>query len=96
MNETAYASPWAKFLVLLLDHQRCGLGLAGEVAGDDLDRAELAERAGQRQHDAVHDRPLDAGQRDPAEGLDGVGAEAARGLLLVVADLGRAPARPRG
>ena len=58
-----------------------------DVAGDDLDRAELAERAGQAEHDAVHDRPLDAGQGDPPERLPGVGAEAAGGLLLVVADL---------
>ena len=74
-------------LVLRLDDQGRGLGLAGDVAGDDLDRAELAERAREGQHDAVHDRPLDARQGDPAEGLDGVGAEAAGRLLLLVADL---------
>ena len=47
-------------LVLLLDDQGGGLGLADDVARDDLDRAELAERPGQAEHDAVDDRPLDA------------------------------------
>ena len=60
---------------------------AEHVARDDLDRAELAQRAGQAEHDAVDDAPLDGGQRDPAEGLQRVGAEAAGGLLLLVADL---------
>ena len=74
-------------LVGLLDGEGGRLGLADDVAGDDLDRAELTERAGQAEHDAVDDGPLDAGQRDPPERLHRVGAEAPGGLLLVVADL---------
>ena len=88
MNEVAYAVACSKFWYFCSTIERRGLGLAGEVAGDDLDRAELAEGAGQAQHDAVHDGPLDAGQRDPPERLAGAGAEAAGRLLLVVADLG--------
>ena len=76
-------------LVLLLDDERRRLGLAGEVAGHDLDGAELPQGAREREDHAVDDRPLDAGQRDPQEGLAGVGPEAAGGLLLVVADLGQ-------
>ena len=72
-------------LVLLL-HQDGGRGgLAADVAGDDLDRPELSQRPRQAQHDAVHDRPLDAGQSDPPEGLQRVGAQAVGGLFLLVA-----------
>src|SRR3954469_8903029 len=51
-------------LVLRLDHEGRRLGLLHDVAGHDLDRAELAEAAREGQHDAVHDRPLDARQGD--------------------------------
>ena len=73
--------------VLLLDDEGGGAGLAEHVARHDLDRAELAERAGQAQHDAVDDAPLDGRQRDAPEGLPRVGAEAAGRLLLLDADL---------
>ena len=59
MNETAYASPWAKLWYFCSTTSGGGLGLAGQVAGDDLDGAELAERAGEGEHDAVDDGPLD-------------------------------------
>ena len=39
--------PVLEVLVGVLDQQGRGLGLAGDVARDDLDRAELTERAGQ-------------------------------------------------
>ena len=42
----AYAASCCEVLVLLLDHEGGGLGLAGDVAGHDLDRAELTERTG--------------------------------------------------
>ena len=74
-------------LVLLLDEEGRGLGLVDDVARDDLDGAELTEAAGQAEHHAVDDGPLDARQGDPPERLAGVGPEAARGLLLLVADL---------
>ena len=51
------------------------------------DGAELADRAGGRQHDAIGDAPADRRQRDPPEGLPSAGAERRRGLLLLVADL---------
>src|SRR3954452_6941493 len=40
-------------LVPLLHEQGCRLGLAHETPGDDGDGAELAEAAGERQHDPV-------------------------------------------
>src|SRR3546814_4304271 len=43
-------------LVLRLDREGRGLGAAGDVAGDDLHGAELADRPGQREDHAVPDR----------------------------------------
>ena len=74
-------------LPALLDAEGGGLRLALEATGDDGDRAVLAEAARGREHDAVDHRPADRGQRDPAEGLPAGGAERARRLLLLVADL---------
>ena len=74
-------------LEALLDEQRQRLGLAGDLAADDADRAELADRARRRQHDAVDDAPADRRQRDAPERLPARGAERRRGLLLLVADL---------
>ena len=54
-----------------------------DVAGHDLDRAELAERAGEAEHDAVDERPRIVGSVIRRKRLHGVGAEAARRLLLV-------------
>ena len=71
-----------------VDEQRERLRLAGDAAGDDGQRAELAERAGDRQHDAVgRRRPRIAGQRDAPERLPARGAERRGGLLLLGADL---------
>ena len=49
--------------------QRERLGLAGHAAGDDGQRAELAQRAGHRQHDAVADADADRRERDAPERL---------------------------
>ena len=56
-------------LEALLDEQRQRLGLAGDLAADDADRAELADRARSGQHDAVGDAPADRRQRDAPERL---------------------------
>ena len=74
-------------VVLVLDEERQRLGLARDPARDDGDRAELAERARARQHDAVGHAPADRRQGHPPEGLPSVGPERRGGLLLVVADL---------
>ena len=79
--------PLLEVLVGVLDLLGGRHGLAGDVARDDLDRTELADGPGQGEHHAVDDGPLDAGERDPAEGLAPVRPEALRRLLLVVADL---------
>ena len=50
----------------------------GDLAGDDRDGAELAERAGGREDDAVGEAPADRRQRDPPEHLQAAGAERAR------------------
>ncbi len=87
MNATAYAVSCWKFWYFCSTNSVAVCVSPADVAGDHLDGAELAQRAGEAEDDAVHDRPLDAGQGDPAEGLPGVGPEAACGLLLVVAHL---------
>ncbi len=74
-------------LVPLLDEQRGRLRAALEVAGDDLDRAELAEGAREREHDAVDDGPPDRRQGDAPERLEAARPEARRGELLVGAEL---------
>ena len=82
-------------LEALLDEQRERLRLAGDLAGDDADRAELADRARGRQHDAVRDAPADRRQRDRARTSASASAERRRGLLLLVADLAQHRRRPR-
>src|SRR5688500_9357320 len=79
--------PLLEVLVLLLDDEGRRLGLLGDVAGDDLDRAELTRRPGQAEHDAVHEGPADRRQRDAQERLPRPGAETLSSLLLVGADL---------
>ena len=74
-------------LEALLDEQRQRLGLARDLARDDADRAELADRPRGREHDAVGEAPADGGQRDAPERLPRPGAERGRRLLLLVADL---------
>src|SRR5581483_2060256 len=63
------------------------LRLAGEAPADDRDGAELAERARQRQDDAVDDGPLDRRQRDAAEDRERTGAERCGRFLLLRSDL---------
>ena len=65
-------------LVTLLHEQRHRLGAPDQSAGHDGDRAVLAERAGQREHDAVGERAADGRQGDAAERLARAGAERAR------------------
>jgi hypothetical protein len=77
----------AELLVALLDQQGRGLGAHGHAAGDDLDRAELTERARQTEHHAVQQGPADGRQRDPDKGLQARGAETAGCLLLLGTDL---------
>src|SRR5207248_3928966 len=74
-------------LVGVLDVSRQRLGLAGDPARDDADGAELPERAGGGEDDAVCDRPEDRRQRDPPEHLERRRAERRGGLLLLGADL---------
>ena len=63
-------------VVLVLDEEGERLGLARDLARDDRDRAELAERAGGGEDDAVGDAPADRRQGDLPEGLPAVGARA--------------------
>ena len=58
-----------------------------ELAGDDADRAELAERAGGREHHAVGDAPADRRQRDAPEGLQRAAPRVAAACSCSVADL---------
>ena len=74
-------------VVALLHAERRGLGLPLDTAGDDRDRAVLAEAARRREDDAVDHRPADRRKGDPPERLPAVGAERLGGLLLLVADL---------
>src|SRR3954462_10160808 len=74
-------------LEALLDEQRERLGLPGDLARDDADRAELADRPSGRQDDAVGQAPADPRQRPAPERLPRRRAEGGRGLLLLVADL---------
>ena len=83
-------------LVLLLDHQRGGLGLAVDVARHDLHGAELAERAGQAEHHAVDDGPLDRRQGDPPERLHARWRRGCAPPAPARCRSPRAPARPRG
>src|SRR5437762_797339 len=74
-------------LVRRLDILREGLGAPGDAARHDADRAELTERAGGREDDAVRDGPPDGGQRDPPEGRERRSAERRGRLLLLRANL---------
>src|SRR6185437_8186931 len=70
-------------LVLLRDAERERLGLADHVAGDDGDRAVLADRPRRREDDAVDDAPADRRQGDAPERVVRAGAQRRRGLLLL-------------
>ena len=74
------------FLEQLLHAQGHGVGLSRDVAGDDVDRAELAHRARVAEDDPVGQAPLDVGQGDAPEHLPAAGPEADGGRLLVGAD----------
>ena len=72
------------------------LGLADHVAGDDEHRAELAQRAGDGQRDAVGDAPADRGQGDAPEGPPAAGPQRVGRLLAARRRARGAPARARG
>ena len=61
--------------------------VAGQAGRHHDHRAELAERAGDGQHDAVGQAPADRRQGDPPERLPPLRAQRRGGLLLVGADL---------
>ena len=71
----------------VVDVERQGQALTDDVARDDVDRAVLAECAGDGQDRAVHDRPPDRRQRDAEEPLQRRRAEDRCGLLLLGAEL---------
>ena len=74
-------------LELLEDEEGKGFGLAGDLAGDNRDRPELAEHARGAEDDAVGDAPADRRQGDAPEGLPGARAQGRCRLLLLGADL---------
>src|SRR4051794_12245936 len=74
-------------LVCGLDILRHRLRPVGEAAGDDRHRAEFTQCAGERQDDAVHDRPLNRRERDAPKDRERAGAQRRSGLLLLGADL---------
>src|SRR5512135_740335 len=63
------------------------LGPAEDVPRDDQQRAELAERAGDGQRDAVGQAPADRGERDASEGPPTTRAQGIGDLLLIDAEL---------
>ena len=69
------------------DEESVGLGLAGDGARHDGHGAEFAQHAGRGQRHAVGEAAADVRQRDAAEHGEGAGAEGARRLLLLGADL---------
>ena len=77
----------SKLLELRLHVERQCLRAALDLPGDDADRAELADRAGRCEHDAVGDRRANGRQGDLAEHLERPGTEGLCGLLLLGADL---------
>ena len=71
----------------VVDVERGRLGPAEDVARDDEQGAELAERAGDGQRHAVGQAPADRRQGDPPEGPPAARAEGVGDLLLVDAEL---------
>src|ERR1700691_111131 len=69
------------------DVDRQGLSLAGDVARDDQHGAELSERTRDGERHTVEHAPTDGRQRHLPEGATGTGAERARGVFLLLADL---------
>ena len=67
--------------VLVEDVHGGHLGAVRQVARDDRDRADLADRAGERHGDAREDAGEDAREHDAAEDGALAGAERAGGLL---------------
>jgi hypothetical protein len=74
-------------LEALLDEQGQRLRLSRHLARDDAHGAELADRTGGGEHDAVHETPADGGQGDPPERLPARCPECRGGLLLVLSHL---------
>ena len=64
--ETAAAPVSLPDSIWLADEDRGDLGV-GQAAGEDQDRAELAERAGEGQGDAGREAGQEIGEDDPAE-----------------------------
>src|SRR5690242_17014203 len=62
-------------------------GLERQVAGDQDDRSELADRAGVSERDAGEDGGEDVREDDPAEGLEWAGAERRGGVLDLLIEL---------
>src|SRR5947208_13604595 len=63
-------------LDLAADEHGRDLGLERNVAGDQHDRAELTQRAGEGEAGTGQDRRTDRGERDPAKGLETACAQA--------------------
>ena len=84
---TAIRRRLVEVLEALLDEERAGSGSGRRAARRRPDRAELTERAGQAEHDAVGEGPADRREGDPPERLPAVRAQRAGRLLLVVAEL---------
>src|SRR5829696_2822195 len=74
-------------LDLLEDEHRGDLRLERDVARDQDDRAELADRAGERQRGAAQDRRHEVGEDHAHEDGPAVGAERQRRLLHLAVEL---------
>ena len=83
-------------LDLVEDEDRRDLGLVRQVARDDHERADLADRARERERDAREDPREDVRQHDPAEDRQLARAERARRLLHLACRARAAPAAPCG
>ena len=94
--EAAYAPARSKLRVALLDEDRQRLRLPRDLAADDADGAELADRARGRQHDAVGEAPADRRQRDAPEGLPRATRRASPRPAPARRRSRAAPAPPRG
>ena len=69
------------------DVERRDLGVEGDVARDEHERAELAERAGEGEAGAAEDRRDEVREDDAAEDGEGPRAERGGGLLHVAVEL---------
>src|SRR5262245_38823400 len=67
--ECAHLARLPELVVLLLDEERHGLGLARDLVGHHGDGTVLAQRARRREDDPVDEAPPDGRERDAPEGL---------------------------